>query len=1049
MHLEQWWTHCPRCDAKYIVHARAPEFRCPECGQRAKAYGCYACRTVLSPADLQAGICPGCGIEWPPKSRPVTPEVCPEPSWPPPGYWHTRPEIPRTVLPPGPGMPIRLPQSKDPAGEFRGPRKKPIHPTLLFGCGGWGLEVLEECRRLIPRDASRDLDPVRMVGIDATASPVADLDGFIHLELAGTTLSRLTSTLGDRPDLTAWFPPPAEFLPLLPQDHVQRGTAGCRPLGRLLYFWCVDQIFRTVRQQIDEMLRIRTDRRIQAHAARRPDVELEPLDVFLISSLGGGTGSGFLLDLASLVRSRTHGLGVRVHAILQAGDPASMVRSPMETERMRANTYAALKELNHIMTPGARFRARYGETLSVEADSPLDLVYLLEEGRESGAEAPAPRSLAQKVARFLGEHAAAPLSGDVASLTVDRHEAGATRARSRGTERGWASSIGMVRARIDTTSSKVQQAVIRWTERVEELLRPFEEWCRDRGRDLVELDLATLLGERHLDYIQHFFEKEAPAPQSRVRIPVPAREELQGSLRGASPVASAPELLSSPGPWNIELLTSARDWITDLESAVARWLEAEVVPWEAAASRRACSEVISTMERSMDLSGEGPAIAYAAGLLGILKMNEQRNLVLGEAHARSRTASDRRARIDDHLDRFRKRKGNKLPAGTMTPAVLCQEVTDWFRDHIESLIETAVVRVQGTLIDSIARQLGRIVDMVLRLRDVRRTLQAAAPPLDPGGLERCLDADGTLILPLGRLESSRDFCHDSPGTDSGPPLAHPSMWLGLELDRMISGIEESLVIAATTGSTKGPGTADSIPVPADARLRSMLATELLDLLETEATPCWNYLLPAGGRPPARVASWSGNCTWLVEELVRGWVAGSARARVEVVGAATWVELVQAEFGVYPGWLCTIPSLFEAYRNVLDRTRWPVHVLPGSLSHEDLGPHPYRPLPERLVRLAQALRDPHSGQPVLSDRGGSFAFWCPDPRSGTPREISLRGSASDLANRIARDAVLKGAILQRVCHALARLPREQLKALGSGGWLPPRSDTSEELGPERH
>lgn len=81
-----------------------------------------------------------------------------------------------------------------------------------------------------------------------------------------------------------------------------------------------------------------------------PPAPADSYDVYIISSLSGGTGSGCFIDAAALVR---HGLvfpGVRLHGVFYLPDVfSSLEMPPHERAALNANGYAALKELNYYM----------------------------------------------------------------------------------------------------------------------------------------------------------------------------------------------------------------------------------------------------------------------------------------------------------------------------------------------------------------------------------------------------------------------------------------------------------------------------------------------------------------------------------------------------------------------------------------------------------------------------------------------------------------------------------------------------------------------------
>jgi hypothetical protein len=76
--------------------------------------------------------------------------------------------------------------------------------------------------------------------------------------------------------------------------------------------------------------------------------------VIVIGSIGGGTGSGAIPDVAYALRSELKRRGLsdeQVHGVLLHAEP----RSHADRDKARANAYATLNELHHFSCPGSHF----------------------------------------------------------------------------------------------------------------------------------------------------------------------------------------------------------------------------------------------------------------------------------------------------------------------------------------------------------------------------------------------------------------------------------------------------------------------------------------------------------------------------------------------------------------------------------------------------------------------------------------------------------------------------------------------------------------------
>ena len=126
-------------------------------------------------------------------------------------------------------------------------------------------------------------------------------------------------------------------------------TEGLRPLGRLALIDHAAEVFESLRKAVGAMLAP------DALARSLTETGLEAGDdgvqVFVISSISGGTGSGMVIDLAYAVRTvlaEFHRPDHRVHGVLAH----STGRNPSARDVAIANTCACLAELEHFHRAG-------------------------------------------------------------------------------------------------------------------------------------------------------------------------------------------------------------------------------------------------------------------------------------------------------------------------------------------------------------------------------------------------------------------------------------------------------------------------------------------------------------------------------------------------------------------------------------------------------------------------------------------------------------------------------------------------------------------------
>ncbi|MEA5510887.1 tubulin-like doman-containing protein [Crocosphaera sp. UHCC 0190] len=265
-----------------------------------------------------------------------------------------------------------------------------IKRTICIGLGGTGRDVLMRIRRFIIDKYGKlnQLPVISFVQIDTdkdsfnssglptgntyhgeeilfrdaekviTSMTSQDVDNLLH-ELEHPTLFE-----GAYSHIESWFHPQLK-------GHVKAiedGAHGIRPVGRLAFF----HNYRTIKTAIEN-----AENRTRGHEEfllkKRLNVQ-QGLDIFIVGSLCGGTGSGLFLDVAYTVRN-LYKKNSQIFGYL-------MISSALfgDTPIMNANTYAALKELNYYTSENTKFEACYDKQYQSkisESRPPFDYTYLL------------------------------------------------------------------------------------------------------------------------------------------------------------------------------------------------------------------------------------------------------------------------------------------------------------------------------------------------------------------------------------------------------------------------------------------------------------------------------------------------------------------------------------------------------------------------------------------------------------------------------------------------------------------------------------------------
>jgi serine/threonine protein kinase len=237
-----------------------------------------------------------------------------------------------------------------------------LMPALVVGLGEMGLAVLKHLRGEIEeRFGTGDALPhVGMFYADtdpATIQRATRVEAGQCLRQREVLLTRLKRPSyylktrdGQTPDVEAWLNPR-----LLYRMSRQQTTGGLRALGRLAF---VDN-FRFFSRRLQAELRDCCAIEPLEETAQRTGLGIRSRvpRVYVVTGLGGGTGSGMLIDVAYLLRHLLRELGqeeaeiVGVFLLPAADTPANATAW--------ANAFAALTELNTFSSADSVFRAAY------------------------------------------------------------------------------------------------------------------------------------------------------------------------------------------------------------------------------------------------------------------------------------------------------------------------------------------------------------------------------------------------------------------------------------------------------------------------------------------------------------------------------------------------------------------------------------------------------------------------------------------------------------------------------------------------------------------
>lgn len=304
---------------------------------------------------------------------------------------------------------------------------RPVRPTLFIGLGGTGVKVLARFRqRLFERYGSADFWPIySFLAIDSDKPelefggkeggigvPVARDDRY-PIALDSATVANMLNNLGTGAayaHIGRWLPANRT---LFRDMDLTKGAGQFRSAGRMLFCHHLAKVQNLIIQRCDRISDPQAVADARAKRASLPGDDGDKsnkmkVDVVLISSIAGGTGAGSFLDCAYLVRQMAIKslIGIeQVRGMLVMPDAYyGAVNNSLEQVRIRANAYAALRELEYFSNPKNDFdtadwgvRAEAQERLLSQA--PFDVCYLF--SRSNGKPLGSPQQVYDLIADSL------------------------------------------------------------------------------------------------------------------------------------------------------------------------------------------------------------------------------------------------------------------------------------------------------------------------------------------------------------------------------------------------------------------------------------------------------------------------------------------------------------------------------------------------------------------------------------------------------------------------------------------------------------------------
>jgi hypothetical protein len=253
---------------------------------------------------------------------------------------------------------------------------KRIQPSVVIGLGGTGVNTIIYLKKTLLEQAPEAVERnfVRFLAIDIDElkgeAPSASLFGDnIRLDPEKNEFLHIVDrTQGPEarniPEISSWFPEEAyKYLPLA------EGARQAKPVGRLGFF--------LAHNDISTWLYRLTNRLVTPEIQQEfPGLTAGELNVYVVASICGGTGAGLFIDIAYELRYLQQQTQLpdksRIKGLFALGDVYDAV-----SNRVLANTYASLREINWIQKEKASYHPVYpGTVRNLIKSRAFDAVYL-------------------------------------------------------------------------------------------------------------------------------------------------------------------------------------------------------------------------------------------------------------------------------------------------------------------------------------------------------------------------------------------------------------------------------------------------------------------------------------------------------------------------------------------------------------------------------------------------------------------------------------------------------------------------------------------------
>lgn len=281
-----------------------------------------------------------------------------------------------------------------------------LRPTIVVGVGGTGTWVLTWLKSMFLDQVGEQFsDIVQLIAFDTDhrLPEVRREDGTIvklnspseFRNIGNVPVPRVLENLHRFPEIEAWLPSN------LPIQTVNQGARMVRLLGRMSLFYH----FHEINTALSSAVRKIRDLDLAAIYVDEAETniryaDIQAINVFVVSSLCGGTGSGTFIDIAYLARHfcQSNADHVFVNGYLALPSAFPNVRSQ---PRLEANAAGCLLDLDYLNQTGD-FVEQYPHNIQVKfRERPFNVCYLVESRNRDGKTLSGMENLAPMMANSI------------------------------------------------------------------------------------------------------------------------------------------------------------------------------------------------------------------------------------------------------------------------------------------------------------------------------------------------------------------------------------------------------------------------------------------------------------------------------------------------------------------------------------------------------------------------------------------------------------------------------------------------------------------------